>query len=570
MKRIAAVRAALLVLLAALFAVAAQAEETINRFDVHIEVQKNGDIIVTENIDVNAEGARIRRGIFRDLPRTYTQNGDTLPFRYDVLDVKRDDRPEPYETSTEGNAWRIQIGDPDVYLTPGEHAYQIRYRVKNQVRYFDSYDEIYWNATGTYWAFPILAARAEIVLPPGGQVVQTAAYTGALGATGQDFTHTTSGDAQIFEATRRLEAGEGLTVSIGFAKGLIDPPSGADKGWLWWQRNGSMAILITSLLGIFWFLFRSFDRVGRDPPRQPVFPRYAPPEGYTPGAVHQIYYRGTRGHQALIATLMNLAIKGQLEIDATEKKTTTLTRAHAAAAGLAPEEELLEKGLFSGGAVKTLGDRVDTGFVSTYSTFRQSLSRRFGSPYFKWNALYTVLGVLITIVGVAFAIKQALNWTIWHTALVLALAGINLLFMYLMPAPTAKGQKIRAEIEGFRLYMETAEKLQLNAAEVGGEKPPPMTKERYETFLPFAIALGVEKPWTNHFERLLPEVAKDYSPGWARFSGSSRSLHGLNESIMGSISSGVSGAMPQSSGSSGSGGGGFSGGGGGGGGGGGW
>jgi uncharacterized membrane protein YgcG len=152
---------------------------------------------------------------------------------------------------------------------------------------------------------------------------------------------------------------------------------------------------------------------------------------------------------------------------------------------------------------------------------------------------------------------------------VIALAALNVVFMYFMPAPTQRGQEVRTEIEGFRLYMETAEKLQLNAVEVGSEAPPPMTTERYEKFLPYAVALGVEKPWTQHFERLIPEEARAYNPTWTNL-GPSRSLSGLSSSLVANMSSGVTSAMPQSSSSSGSGGGGSSGGGGGGGGGGGW
>jgi len=119
--------------------------------------------------------------------------------------------------------------------------------------------------------------------------------------------------------------------------------------------------------------------------------------------------------------------------------------------------------------------------------------------------------------------------------------------------------------------MEKAEKLQLNAVEVGGDAPPPMTLERYETFLPYAVALGVEKPWTKHFERLIPDVAKDYDPAWTNMNARTfGSIGGMTDNMVSSMSSGVSTALPQSSSSSGSGGGGFSGGGGGGGGGGGW
>ena len=92
-----------------------------------------------------------------------------------------------------------------------------------------------------------------------------------------------------------------------------------------------------------------------------------------------------------------------------------------------------------------------------------------------------------------------------------------------------------------------------------------MTVERYETFLPYAIALGVEKPWTKHFERLIPEEAKSYDPTWTNVTARSfGSMGGMTDRMVSGMSSGVTAALPQSSSSSGSGGGGFSGGGGGG------
>jgi uncharacterized membrane protein len=96
-----------------------------------------------------------------------------------------------------------------------------------------------------------------------------------------------------------------------------------------------------------------------------------------------------------------------------------------------------------------------------------------------------------------------------------------------------------------------------------------MTKERYEQFLPYAVALDVEKPWTKHFEKLLPQEASTYHPTWAGI-GAGQSFASMSDSMVSNISSGVSSSLPQSSSSSGGGGGGSSGGGGGGGGGGGW
>lgn len=50
---------------------------------------------------------------------------------------------------------------------------------------------------------------------------------------------------------------------------------------------------------------------------------------------------------------------------------------------------------------------------------------------------------------------------------------------------------------GLRLYLETAEsdRLNLNAPEI--------TRERFEALLPYAVALDVEKPWSDAFAAAL-------------------------------------------------------------------
>ncbi|MEZ5971833.1 MAG: DUF2207 domain-containing protein [Hyphomonadaceae bacterium] len=558
-------------LVALLIATPALAQEQINTFDVAIKVERDGDIVVTETINVRAEGSNIRHGIFRDLPRFYEQDGARYHYEYRVLTVQRDNRREKYETDTDGNAFRIVVGDEDVFLDNGDHTYVIRYRVKNQIRYFTDHDEFYWNVTGNYWNFPVAHASATVTLPQGAAVTETNIYTGASGATGADATYTQAGERLTFNTTRPFSSGEGLTISISIAKGLIDPPSQADLAGLWWQRNGALTILLVSIGGLFWFLYNAFVRVGRDPPKGPVFPRYEAPAGYSPAAVHVIYNRGVSGHRALIATLMQLAVKGRITVDASDKKTTELTRnaSPPETTELAPEDRALETSLFAGSSKRMLGGKYDSAFTSAYTAFNSAIGKKYGRDYFRWNIGYILVALVLSIIAFAVAATQVNEWSFGMTIGLLALTALNVAFMYLMPAPTVKGQQVRTEIEGFRLYMETAEKLQLNAAKPSTDAPPPMTKERYEKFLPYAVALNVEKPWTKHFEKLIPEEAANYHPAWANMS-TSQSFASLSDSMVSNISSGVSSSLPQSSSSSGGGGGGSSGGGGGGGGGGGW
>ena len=157
--------------------------------------------------------------------------------------------------------------------------------------------------------------------------------------------------------------------------------------------------------------------------------------------------------------------------------------------------------------------------------------------------------------------------------LITAFAALNGMFLYLMKAPTELGRKVMDQLDGFRLYLETAESDRLNSG------APEITADRFEVLLPYAVALDVEKPWAHAFEwalrRAHPEDAdpmRHYQPGW--YSGgswSSGSFDSAMASTVGSVGGAFAAAMPVSSGSSGfCGGGGGSGGGGGGGGGGGW
>ena len=566
------VRAFLAVTIFLLAPLAADAAERITEFDIVIEVEQDGDIIVTEKISVVSEGNQIRRGIFRDLPRFFLKDGRRLPYAYKVRSIRRDDASEPHTIEKVGNAYRIRIGDADVFLPNGPHTYHIVYEVKNQVRYFDSYDEIYWNATGNYWAFQIDQVRASITLPADAAIRQHAGYTGREGATGHDYIYSFQNGAHVFETTRPFTASEGLTVSIGFAKGVIDPPSAGDARAEWWTVNASRVVLTFGFLIVGFYYLLTFNKVGRDPPKGPVFARYEPPVGYTPAAVHHIYHRGVKGHDALISTLMNLATKGRIRIDVEDKKKTTITHLKDGD----PEEigeaenDLLES-LCSTGQSFSFGDKYNATLTGVYAGFKNKIIKSYGEPYFRWNRGFLVTALILSGVSIFLAFKLSLAWTGFHTGAVIILLLMAAAASYFLPAPTPKGQNVRTEIEGFRLYLKTAEELQMNAVEVGDGATPLMTVERYERFLPYAVALGVEKPWTKHFEKLMPREAEDYQPHWghSNYSGG-RSLSALNSALVSGISSGVSSSLPQSSGSSGSGGGGSSGGGGGGGGGGGW
>ncbi|MCB0689541.1 MAG: DUF2207 domain-containing protein, partial [Saprospiraceae bacterium] len=121
--------------------------ERILNYDTQIEVNSDRSITVTEFIQVYVNGDRIKRGITRRLPQKRNLNGKTVSVKYQILEVEKDGQEEPYHTESNGDLM-MYLGSRDVFLSPGNYQYKIKYRVPDQIGFFDDYDEIYWNAIG--------------------------------------------------------------------------------------------------------------------------------------------------------------------------------------------------------------------------------------------------------------------------------------------------------------------------------------------------------------------------------------------------------------------------------------
>jgi len=191
-----------------------------------------------------------------------------------------------------------------------------------------------------------------------------------------------------------------------------------------------------------------------------------------------------------------------------------------------------------------------------------------------FGALFLTVFALPFTAGLIFGIFL-LGWQVgFLAALSLSAGGVaGYIFYHLLKAPTLAGSKIFDEVDGFKMFLVTAEKARLEAL-----NPPQVTPEVFERFLPYAIALDCENQWSKKFEAEAAAAGtaansgyNSYSPLW--YSGSSFNNLGaaaFTSALGASMASAAASASTAPGSSSGSGGGGFSGGGGGGGGGGGW
>ncbi|MBP1883084.1 DUF2207 domain-containing protein [Sinorhizobium mexicanum] len=646
MKRLSA--AVALVLLVLVWPLTAAAQEIISSFHSVIEVAKDGTLTVTETIAANVEGSQIRRGIYRDFPLTFIDaNGRRSKVDFDLISVERDGEEESYRTETIDGGIRIYTGKADVFLPRGEHTFQITYETSRQIRFFDDHDELYWNVTGTEWVFPIEEATATVTLPEGVKAQALDVFTGGYGATGKDARAVEEGDEIFFATTRRLRPQEGLTIAVKMPKGSIDRPSASQEN-IWWLRDHlALVIAGAGLVLVALYYGRAWVRVGRDPARGVMVPRWDAPDGISPALVNYIDNKGFSGEgwTALSAAALNLAVKGHVVLEDLKKAIVITATGKGGAEKLPTGEATLMKAIGTAGGKLTIDRANGKKVAAAGSAFRSSMEREHRGKYYRANTAYIVGGVLLSLLAMAalfifgdlseesiplvmvpvfiaffvsiFAVSFGKSLrrgsslarrimsivvlaffafvflTIFSgvlAAIVFSATGaddlpllfavggivlVNVLFFFLMGAPTPLGTRMMDGIDGLRQYMTLAEQDRMNL-----QGAPEMSPRHFETLLPYAVALGVEKPWTETFDRWLlaasagAAAAAAYHPSW--YHGDSFGPGSFGDRIggfAGSMADTMTSSLPPPPKSSSSGfstGGGFSGGGGGGGGGGGW
>ena len=594
------------------------ADERILSYDSVITVAHDGTLEVRETIRVRAEGDNIRRGIFRDFPTTYqTADGRPIVVGFAFQGAARDGVPEKWRVEPRANGVRIYLGSASVMLGHGEHVYDIVYRTDRQMGYFADHDELYWNATGNGWMFPIDHASARVILPddiPRADI-RMEAYTGPQGAKGHDYTARLDGDVPTYATTRGLGREEGLTIVAMWPKGhlttavenplppapiaSVDYDAARDAGSAASSRfeSPAEAFLQRTLphtrrplyfagCGFFTLLiyyYFTWNRVGRDPPSKVTVPLYDSPPGQSPGSMRYLMQMNF-DDKCFAAGVLSLAVKGYLRIEQEEgvlgfRKTYTLRKLDAPA-GAPPrtEDELaLYSEIFASGPTIELKDDNYRDIRDARRAQYRALSAQFKSRFFHINGGWHALGIIFTIVLFVLTIIQPgeTEWPFWFFVtwpgqltlfFLVAMFVANGVFGKLLKAPTIAGQAVMDHIRGFKMYLEVAEGEELKRI-----KGPPLTPQLFESCLPAALALGVEQEWAERFAEVFSLQAPNYQPAWYVGSGwNSANIGAFSSSFSSSFSSAISSSSTAPGSSSGGGGGGSSGGGGGGGGGGGW
>jgi uncharacterized membrane protein len=544
-------------------------ELRIENFHSETLVMPDGVIDVTETIQAHFIGGPWH-GLYRTIPVEYvTPQGLNYTL---FLDVKRvtdaSGRALKYESSHERHYRKLKIYVPNADNT--RQNISIQYSVSDALRFFDDHDELYWNVTGDEWDIPIQAASARIILPENTTNIRANVFTGAYRSRAQNADAEIVGNGVEVHTREPLRLHEGLTVAVAFDKGFVQEPTPASRLALFLRSNWPLGIPFATFVVM---LYLWWTR-GRDPRLRPITAQYEPPNQLTPGEVGTLV-DNSADMRDITASIVDLAVRGYIAIEEHQKDRMLglmhdkdynfiVQKDRGEWSKLKPHEQTLLEGLFTAG---TVGESVpmsslENHFYTNLPTIKSDIfSSLVADGYYTTRpdsvrSAYIGAGVIVGFLIVFGGVKIASNQGTAPLAFIIAgiLTGAVVCAIgWFMPAHTEQGTRALEGVLGFEDFLVHVESDRFNRMI--------KTPEMFEKFLPFAMALGVEKNWSRAFQGILTQP-----PQWYRGSSYGPNFYPMmftnDMSSMSSRASSVMASAPRSSGGSGfSGGGGSSGGG---------
>jgi uncharacterized membrane protein YgcG len=555
------------------------------------------------------------KGIVRKIPDDYL--GSSLHTTF-VSVSDTNGITKAYSVSDDGEYTTVETGTND--YVHGHVTYTITYTQTGVAGYFKNTndDEFYWDTNGTQWSQPFSHVEARVHIPANLALAlsgHNACYQGAQGSTAKcdismdavpaptptsdatpgpaSPTTKTANSVSFSASAENLQAGENMTVAIGFAAGTFaDAPSGSGSNsggaklppdTVWGEVVGAIFLLI-ALGAIPFALIRRLVSRERDAKgRGTIIPQYDVPTGLNLMEAGSIVRRDT---PAVPAQIVSFAVRGNLRIldYATTDSDADYTLELTTADGLDPEETQLITAFFPdlkpGSTFEIVAAAVDTDRIDE---IRGSVDGgiiqkgwRVKAPasggVFTGLALIALLIAEIVVIIITDAASGFADVSVPFTVIAAIVAFATGYRGFIL---TPAGADQRDYLLGMKLYLTVADeqRLRMLQSPTGAERVDYSDEHQvvklYEKLLPFAVLFGVEDQWSIDLAVHYKDV--NVTPTWYVSNGL------FNYGVFSATLAGLSGAVTSSttpvatsgggSGFGGSFGGGFSGGGGGGGGG---
>lgn len=581
----------------------------ITKYDVEIVVDEHNKYSIKENIDTYFNVSK--HGIVRRIPlynNIIRQDGTRERNRVLISNVHVN---EEFASSRENNNYVLKIGSADKTIN-GKHSYTISYDYDIGLDKNNKYDELYFNIIGTNWDTDISNVTFKITMPKEFDASKLGFSYGEYGESNTDnISYDVDGNVITGSFEGTLLAGEGLNVRMELLEGyFIRKSVGSSLLECWYYIIPILGVLISYLI---WKKYGKDDQVvdvvSFYPPENmnSLDVAFAKKGSVNSNdAVSLLVYLASKGYIKIVEdkkSKSRFTIQKVKEYDGNNKEEELFFR------GLFKKvwdsissDELNESFYLTINSILTKKNSTANRkeifnnkssnkryilflfmlITSSLSTIIPALGYKLSDVIFSIIICNLIGIVALIIVGIIYdnnCTKKGLNSALgfaFFFVLALAVANFTIIgfeyiyydtvyligfilcmvctyliyFFYLIVTKrTEYGNKVLGEVNGFKKFLETAEKDKLES--LVHDDP-----SYFYNILPYAYVLGVSDAWIKQFEGIA--IAP---PDWYE-SADTFDYYRFNRSLNRTIHSAsrVMNSVPQSSGGSSSGGG-FSGGG---------
>ncbi len=581
----------------------------ITKYDVEIVVDEHNKYSIKENIDTYFNVSK--HGIVRRIPlynNIIRQDGTRERNRVLISNVHVN---EEFASSRENNNYVLKIGSADKTIN-GKHSYTISYDYDIGLDKNNKYDELYFNIIGTNWDTDISNVTFKITMPKEFDASKLGFSYGEYGESNTDnISYDVDGNVITGSFEGTLLAGEGLNVRMELPEGyFIRKSVGSSLLECWYYVIPILGVLISYLI---WKKYGKDDQVvdvvSFYPPENmnSLDVAFAKKGSVNSNdAVSLLVYLASKGYIKIVEdkkSKSRFTIQKVKEYDGNNKEEELFFR------GLFKKvwdsissDELNERFYLTINSILTKKNSTANRkeifnnkssnkryilflfmlITSSLSTIIPALGYKLSDVIFSiiiCNLIGIVALIIVAIIYDNNCTKKGLNSALgfaFFFVLALAVANFTIIgfeyiyydtvyligfilcmvctyliyFFYLIVTKrTEYGNKVLGEVNGFKKFLETAEKDKLES--LVHDDP-----SYFYNILPYAYVLGVSDAWIKQFEGIA--IAP---PDWYE-SADAFDYYRFNRSLNRTIHSAsrVMNSVPQSSGGSSSGGG-FSGGG---------
>ena len=533
-------------------------------YNVNINVNENNSFDITEHISTYFNEQR--HGIFRTIPtrnQVKRTDGTSHSVKAKIKNIKAS---ENCDVSIENGNYVLQIGDADTYVE-GEHDYTIKYTYMLGEDQNNGFDELYYNIIGDGWDTYIQNVTFKITMPKEFDKSKLGFSIGNYGTVGTyDINYDVNDNIITGSVARTLQPNEAVTVRLEL-----------EDGYFYFNKtlyNFKLALLVAVPALLFIIVIILWSKFGKDKKAVQTVEFY-PPNGMSSADIAFWQSGLIANNEKLTPLLIELANDGYIQIEEVETKSKkksefAITKIKDRYDENDRAKEIFFNGLFKNGTRnKIYKSDLEDDFYLTLNIIRELYNKpEKRHKVFEAKSLYMrILAWVLCALSVFAVLFNFSNLFDSNLKYILTLVGIiiciiSFVFSFFIRKRTDEAVDILGKINGFKNFLETAEKDKLEA--LVDDDPA-----YFYNILPYAYVLGVSDKWMKKFESIAvepPQWYYGYYPyNYIMFS------HFMRDTINSASNAMVS--MPVQSGSGGSfssGGGGFAGGGTGGGGGGSW